>query len=402
MKRTRREVIESHLLSQEVDVDRTVRRVLQIDLRERRRGAPDDGGVSIEVVRNWFARFLEQPQDVLIITVPFAPGSVNEDDEVYSLMRLAYEGGASIVVAAGDFGGGLNTLNPLALSPWVMSAAAASHDGRTLADFSSRGVPGSDLDAPTFAAPGIDVIDGWPEGEPKSKERERRDREKVTPERLYQQIGRAARLGPEDLSKLTVSSGTSYAATLLGGIVARLIQMRRTLGLPARPQHIREVLRQAAAPMPGYGPHEVGAGFVGVLTVTEYFDSLDSSEGNGSGPLWGGSTRLGELWQESQGAGVTIAVFSPQVPEPEPGQRVRVSDDGKVTEFSNVEDLTEDSADKVNWDLYLPAPHPDANPEEATRLNIEYQERLKQWQALPWWKRLFTKKPVSPMESLFE
>jgi hypothetical protein len=41
-------------------------------------------------------------------------------------------------------------------------------------------------------------------------------------------------------------------------------------------------------------------------------------------------------------------------------------------------------------------PHPGADPERATRLNLAYQHALAAWQALPFWKRMITKKPAPP------
>ncbi len=44
----------------------------------------------------------------------------------------------------------------------------------------------------------------------------------------------------------------------------------------------------------------------------------------------------------------------------------------------------------------IPTPHPGANAERAAQLNIQYQQELAQWNALPWWKRLGVKKPEPP------
>jgi tetratricopeptide (TPR) repeat protein len=38
-------------------------------------------------------------------------------------------------------------------------------------------------------------------------------------------------------------------------------------------------------------------------------------------------------------------------------------------------------------------PHPAADPERAFRLNLQYQQELARWRALPWWQRLRAKKP---------
>jgi hypothetical protein len=44
----------------------------------------------------------------------------------------------------------------------------------------------------------------------------------------------------------------------------------------------------------------------------------------------------------------------------------------------------------------VPQAHPAANPNRAMQLNLEYQEALKRWNSLSWWKRLRLKKPVRP------
>lgn len=46
--------------------------------------------------------------------------------------------------------------------------------------------------------------------------------------------------------------------------------------------------------------------------------------------------------------------------------------------------------------LSIPTPHPAANPEEAAAANIRYRRELELWRALPWWKRICTRKPDPP------
>ena len=41
------------------------------------------------------------------------------------------------------------------------------------------------------------------------------------------------------------------------------------------------------------------------------------------------------------------------------------------------------------------SPHPSADPDRASRLNLQYQEDLRRWSSLPFWKR-FGKRPKSP------
>lgn len=47
-------------------------------------------------------------------------------------------------------------------------------------------------------------------------------------------------------------------------------------------------------------------------------------------------------------------------------------------------------------EVSIPTPHPAADPERAAQLNMQYQSERKSWEALPWWRRLATKKPQPP------
>lgn len=44
----------------------------------------------------------------------------------------------------------------------------------------------------------------------------------------------------------------------------------------------------------------------------------------------------------------------------------------------------------------IPSRHPKADPERAFKLNMQYQQELSRWKALPWWKRIRTPKPEAP------
>ncbi|MEW8508368.1 MAG: AAA family ATPase [Candidatus Thiodiazotropha sp.] len=44
----------------------------------------------------------------------------------------------------------------------------------------------------------------------------------------------------------------------------------------------------------------------------------------------------------------------------------------------------------------VPIPNPATDPNRATALNIEYQKKLADWKALPWWQRVRTKRPEPP------
>ena len=85
-------------------------------------------------------------------------GPFSADAPINVASKRAHDAGMVVVFAAGNHGPGPNSLNPYCVAPWVICVAAGHKDGRTLADFSSRGVPGDALYHPTITAPGVDVV----------------------------------------------------------------------------------------------------------------------------------------------------------------------------------------------------------------------------------------------------
>lgn len=251
---------------------------------------------------------VEKPIDVASISLALPPGSLEDDHKVHEHFRKAYEAGISVVVAAGNYGPLIDTLSPMATCPWVVSVGAASSDATTLADFSSRGIPGYSLAQPTLVSIGVDVIGmDWPGAEGKVTERYGSIEEVV--EQLYKQRGRGASVTEADLQSLSVTSGTSGAVPLVVGYLARIIQIRRRLGLPHNPSILRKVLLNIAVPMSGYSPHEVGAGYIDASVIESYFSALDAATSNADTSLWEGHKGLSEIWNASLGKGVTIVVY---------------------------------------------------------------------------------------------
>jgi hypothetical protein len=66
----------------------------------------------------------------------------------------------------------------------------------------------------------------------------------------------------------------------------------------------------------------------------------------------------------------------------------RLDSAGGIDEFAD--------SPTTSTSIDLPAPHPRANAATAAELNRVYQEELAQWKALPWIKRIRTKKPEPP------
>lgn len=179
---------------------------------------------------------------ILNVSLGLRPGTLRHDHEIYGVFKQLYDSGKTIIVAAGNFGPLPGTLNPLAICPWVISVGAASIDGKKLADFSSRGIPGHPTFKPTIVAQGIDVsvpIDDLRKSHPNAPE------------------------------KFTIS-GTSFATAAVSGLVIWLCQVIQQYGSSPSPELIKEILCDMAVPMPGYADYEVGAGFVDKEIAEKY------------------------------------------------------------------------------------------------------------------------------------
>src|SRR5437016_8969959 len=155
---------------------------------------------------------------------------------------MAHDAGLVVVFAAGNDGPGQNTLNPFCVAPWVICVAAGLKDGRTLADFSSRGIPGDPLYHPTITAPGTDIVAA-----------------RATTGIFINTFFAVdlINLGADALY-YAAASGTSMATPHVSGTVALMLEANPALS----PDQVKSALERTATPMPGYQPHEVGAGYL--------------------------------------------------------------------------------------------------------------------------------------------
>lgn len=231
------------------------------------------------------------------------PGSLrfNPDEPVNVATRALYDAGITVVFSAGNYGQmGNDTLNPWSVAPWVIGVGAATKDGKKLADFSSRGIPGDKLYKPTVVGPGIDVVTIHPSNAKKTQKQIAKDKKFIPAEKL---------------DRYTVVSGTSMAAADISGAIGNIIGfmdynlgLRQVgnitvfdmdMGLPKKakikisvngyekkitvkinpsstlPSNIKNLLIQCAIPMEGYQPHEVGAGFISQAITAKVFGSYD-------------------------------------------------------------------------------------------------------------------------------
>ena len=145
---------------------------------------------------------------------PPKPKSFDERDPVNLATKIAYQKGLVIVVAAGNDGDCENALNPWSVPDWVISVGAASNNGESLCEFSSRGKRSDPHYKPTVVAPGIDIVGAWPSHLTKSPEQLERDKKFIS---------------EEVLDRYTVMSGTSQAASHVTHLIPWLIQFIENL-----------------------------------------------------------------------------------------------------------------------------------------------------------------------------
>src|SRR3989454_2857318 len=155
---------------------------------------------------------------------------------------MAHDAGLVVVFAAGNDGPGQNTLNPFCVAPWVICVAAGLKDGQTLADFSSRGIPGDPLYHPTITAPGADIVAA-------------RATTGIVIDTFF--AVDLLNLGTDAVS-YAAASGTSMATPHVSGTVALMLEANPALS----PDQVKTILIASATPMPGYALDEVGAGYL--------------------------------------------------------------------------------------------------------------------------------------------
>jgi serine protease AprX len=154
-------------------------------------------------------------------------GFFDPDDPVNIATRLLHDAGITVVFAAGNQGPAPDTLNPYAVAPWVIGVGSSRKDGR-LSHFSSRGIFEELLYHPTLMAPGEAITAATPLA--------------LNPGGGY----------------YTTSSGTSFAAPHVAGVVALMLQARPDL----TPAAIKRLLQATATPALERDRSEVGAGLL--------------------------------------------------------------------------------------------------------------------------------------------
>jgi serine protease AprX len=169
-------------------------------------------------------------------------GAFSPDDPINVASKLAHDLGFVVVFPAGNAGPTSNTLSPYCVAQWVICVAAGAKDGLTLADFSSRGIPGDSLYRPTITAPGVDIAAA-------------RATTGIVTSTFFavDQVN----LGT-DADWYVAASGTSMATPHVSGTVALMLEANPAL----TPDQYKAILLATATPMTGYAQHEVGAGYL--------------------------------------------------------------------------------------------------------------------------------------------
>lgn len=185
-------------------------------------------------------------------------GTFDPTDPINVASKTAYDAGITVVFAAGNEGPANNTLNPYSVAPWVIGVAAGNKDGTTLANFSSRGIPGDNFYSPTITAPGAGIV------APRA----------ITGAITLVSAPDDVNINPLYAPYYTTLSGTSMATPHVSGVVALLKQANPAL----TPDQIKQILTQTATPMGDYQRFQVGAGYLNALEAVK--DALP--EGNKS------------------------------------------------------------------------------------------------------------------------
>jgi serine protease AprX len=182
---------------------------------------------------------------VRVVNCSFSANTVYDpNDPINIATKMLAERGVNVVFSAGNAGPGMDSLNPYALAPWVISVGAMDERGR-LTDFSARG-SFSRLSGPSLVAPGVNVVGARAFGV------------SLTGLLSLGLGGDLSRLSPLETLSYTVGSGTSFSAPQVAGAIALMLEANPLL----TPGEVRDILRRTATPLPPYYNHEVGAGML--------------------------------------------------------------------------------------------------------------------------------------------
>jgi serine protease AprX len=203
------------------------------------------GDASLFNVLAGFDYLLSRPDlGVRVVNCSFSANTLYDtNDPINVATRLLFDSGVNIVFSAGNTGPGLNSLNPYAQAPWVISVGAVDARNR-LADFSSRGAFASRNARPTLVAPGVGIVSLRATGTSLTS--------------VGGVTAGDAELTAIELPYYTTASGTSFSAPQVAGTIALMLEANPNL----TPIEVRNILQRTATPLPAYMAHEAGAGLL--------------------------------------------------------------------------------------------------------------------------------------------
>lgn len=187
--------------------------------------------------------------------------AVNPNDPINIATKRLYDRNVVVVFSAGNSGPEAGTITGnYKKAPWVIVVAAGVKDGKTLTDFSSRGIEGRKgtfqmdgetwtyEDRPTLTAPGNLIVST----------------------RAASPVGVIGTpddttIPPAYLPFYTTLSGTSMAAPHVAGVVALMLDANYKL----TPKQVKDILMQTATPLSNYESWEVGNGYVNAYAAVD-------------------------------------------------------------------------------------------------------------------------------------
>jgi len=259
-------------------------------------------------------------EEVDVINLSFGPPfeKFDEKDPLQIAVRIATEKGIPVVVAAGNEGKkeGRGSLQALAQAPWVIAVGATDAEGNLL-ESSSRGIcngpcPTIVCDGAThklssessalppstsFAAPKISGIAAWISKCFGLIFDNLRDQQSgmwtlMSKPVKFPLIGIIdTGVGPNEIPSLSplassfISRGI-YSVSLVRpeeekdwyqAVVGGLKELGLKCTLTAGPATVKRAIEMMAKPMPGYGPCDVGAGFVSIREAEIFMATLTPS-----------------------------------------------------------------------------------------------------------------------------
>ena len=263
-------------------------------------GGPQARGLFFEGVKKGLDWIIKHRDESNIRVANFSigmplsqPGAVVETliDPLQASIRQAVQAGIVVVAAAGNFGPQAGSvIDSPALNPDVITVGG--YDPRTDSPLSvsSRGLTPNGHSKPDLLAPAMGLVGATSSHTPMVQEalqalQMQRAAREAPPERLKMLAGLLVQQGvlkPEvltadidDLRRLVASRfaappmyavgddivyisgvGTSFAAPLVSGVVAAMMELNPTL----TPAQVKEILTQTARPLPGVPVQDQGAG----------------------------------------------------------------------------------------------------------------------------------------------